>query len=401
MLINVAFKNLKRNPRRTLVSILTVAMGACALLLFHGFNNGIMNQYRDNTIHSRFGHGQINTLGYRDTVYEKPWEHWIENTDAVLATLHDIPSVEHVFPRIEFSSLLTNGQITVSGHGIGIDGRVESDFFNTINLVKGANLNDHEDGMIMGLGLARALGVEPGDRVTVLTNTVYGSINGFDAKLTGVFHTGLKEVDDSVFKIQLSQAQILLDTPKIESIALGLSEKSTWDEFFSAFSKNLPNLQATPFEVLDKVYYQHAVDWLNQQFYVIQVIILLIVTLGIGNTISFTILERKREIGNLRANGESAGEVLRLLLFEGLFLGLLGAITGVIFAIIVDRVFLTNGILMPPAPGITRQYNVKLDIEGFMIMTTLGLSIVTALIATFIIGLKVSRIPIGEALRAK
>lgn len=400
MLFQVALKNLRRNPRRTIVSMLTVGSGTCALLLFHGFNQGIMNQYRDNTVHARFGHGQINVQGYREQVFEKPWEHWLENYDDLALSLQSYPEITHLFPRVDFSALLTNGQITVSGRGQGMLGPAESEFFNTMNIVAGTALNEEPDGILLGMGLARSLGVQPGDRITVLGQTIYGSINGLDLLVTGVFHTGLKEVDDALFKVQLSRAHALLDTNLVESVALGLKDYESWDSFAARFAKDFPALETTPFAVLDKVYYQHAVDWLGQQFHVIQVIILIIVTLGIGNTISFTILERKREIGNLRANGESSWEVLRLLVFEGIYLGLLGASLGAGLAWLLDVTLLQQGILMPPAPGITRQYHVKLNLDLQMTFIAIVLGFATSVVATFFAGQKVVRIPIGEALRS-
>src|SRR5476649_2213163 len=76
-IFNLAVRNLSRNLRRTVAVVLTVAVGAGSLFVFDGFNAGIMNQYRENTIHARFAHGQVNEKGYRDQVYEKPWEHWM------------------------------------------------------------------------------------------------------------------------------------------------------------------------------------------------------------------------------------------------------------------------------------------------------------------------------------
>jgi putative ABC transport system permease protein len=55
----LAWRNLFRNPRRTLASLLTVALGACGLLIYQGFNTGIMNQYRENTIHGYYGYGWV------------------------------------------------------------------------------------------------------------------------------------------------------------------------------------------------------------------------------------------------------------------------------------------------------------------------------------------------------
>jgi putative ABC transport system permease protein len=399
MLFKTAWRNLARNKRRTLVLLLTVSMGVGALFLFDGFNAGIMNQYRDNTIHAKTGHGQLNTKGYREAIYEKPWEHWMEQPEGLEAKIRSMPGVKQVFPRIDFFAVITNGSLSVAGRGTAVRGRDEADFFWTLNVVEGEMLRDHQQGIMIGIGLARALQVKPGDRITLLTNTVYGSMNGMDARVTGIFHTGLKEVDDNYFRIQLDDAQRLLDTNKVETMAIGLASHQDWSRFATAVKDTLPELDATPFEVLDKVYYQHAVDWLDQQFAVIQLIILVIVTLGIFNTISFTVVERTPEIGNLRANGESAGEVLLLLLWEGFLIGLIGSALGILGAWLLNVILLPKGILMPPAPGITRQFNVMIELQWPMVWLSGALGLGSTVLATWLAAWRKVRTPIGEALR--
>lgn len=400
MLILVALRNLLRNPRRTSAVLLTVALGVASIFIFRGFNNGIMNQYRENAIHARYGHGQLNTGGYRDKVLEKPWEHWITNAPQVEDDLRKVPGVRHVFPRVEFFALLTNGRITVSGRGQGVRGPEEADFFNTLNVEVGETLRGQKDGILLGRGLARALDVKPGDRVTVLANTVNGSINGVDLLMTGYFHTGSRETDDTMFRIQIEQAQALLDTDRIESMALGLDDPDGWGRVESAVKQHHPTLEAVPFEELDKVYYKHSVDWLKSQFDVIELIILTIVLLGILNTVATAILDRKQEIGNLRANGESSGEVLAMLAWEGLALGVLGAALGILLALFVVYVPLRNGILMPPAPGITRQFSVFVELQASMALRTFLLGLATAAIGTVLAGWRVARLRIGDALRS-
>lgn len=400
MLFLVALRNLFRNKRRTLTVLITVALGTGSLFIFHGFNNGIMNQYRANTIHSRFGYGQVNLKGYRDKVYEKPWEHWMEDWDRLRPALSGLPGVVQLFPRVEFFALLSNGQVTVSGRGQGIDAHEEAGFFNTLNVEQGQMLSDQPDGIMLGLGLARALDVHPGDRVTVLANTVNGSMNGLDLTVAGIFHTGSKEFDDMVFRIPLAQAQMLLDTKRVESVSLGMSSVEDWDGFAKAVSERLPQLEATSFAKLDEVYYQHSVDWLNSQFGVIQLIILTIVVLGIFNTVSTGILERKQEIGNLRANGESFRDVMSLLGWEGIALGVLGAALGILLAFVLTSTLLRNGILMPPAPGLTRQYHVKIELQWMMAVKTFFMGTVCAMLGTIVAGMRVARMPIGEALRS-
>lgn len=400
MLIRLALRNLLRNPRRTTAVLLTIAVGTGSLFIFHGFNTGIMNQYRENSIHARFGHGQVNTRGYRDQVFERPWEHWIADVERVGSRLRRVPGVEFLFPRLGFAALLTNGRATVSGHGEAIDGAVESQFFTTLNVVEGRTLAGEPDGILLGRGLARALDAHPGTKLTVMAQDVRGRMGRAELTVVGVFHTGSREIDDALFRIPLAQGQALLGTDRIELIALGLRSAADWNAVQKAIDKEFPDLEATPFAELDKIYYQHSVDWLAAQFAVIRLIILTVVLLGIFNTVSGTVLERKQEIGNLRANGESVAEVMWLLALEGTALGLLGGALGIVIALGLDFAFLREGILMPPAPGLTRQFHVLIEFQPAMALSAFLLGAAATLLATVLAAIRVVRMPIGEALRA-
>lgn len=400
MIIKAAVRGLTRNLRRTLAVALTVGVGASSLFLFDGFNEGITSQYRHNTIHSRFGYGQINTKGYREQVYEEPWLHWMGDGENLIQEIRSIPGVTRVFPRTEFYALLTNGSISLSGRGQGIDGKEESQFFTTLNIEEGVTLADQGDGILLGKGLARSLNAKPGDRITVLANTTRGSLNALDFNVVGIFHTGSKDFDDVVFRIQIAQANTLLDTDKIETIALGLDRLDSWGNVAAAVEKKHPELEATPFAILDKVYYQHAVDWLNSQFSVILIIILVVVILGIFNTVSTGILERKRELGTMRANGESVQDVMRLLISEGIVLGALSSAAGILAALLMNNTLLSHGILMPPSPGLTRQFHVFIELQWMMAVKTFILGVVCTILGTVVAGWKVVRMPIAEALRS-
>lgn len=396
----MAFRNLYRNTRKSLAILITIALGTGALFIYHGFNFGIMNQYRINTIHSRYGNGQINESGYRDRVYERPWEHWISDYGEIKQWLRKTGKVPYIFPRLSFFALLSNGEINVAARGEGIDAASEADFFTQLNIVEGEMLRDRRDGVIMGAGLARSLDVKPGDRVTVLANTIYGSLNGIDLVVTGIFHTGVKEFDDTIFRFQLSEAQRLLDTDKIESIALGLKKDNDRDVVFKGFNDDFPGLEFTPFAILDKVIYQNAIDFLKAQYNAVRIIILIIVVMGIFNSVSTSILERKREIGTLRANGESAWSILKLLLMEGVVLGTLGGIIGIIFSYLLNFTLLKDGILMPASPGFTRQFQIYIELQTGYALVTILLGAMTAVLGTLLAGIRVVRTPISELLRS-
>ncbi len=400
MLLLAAFRNLNRNIRRSLAIAATIAVGSSALMLFKAFNTGIMNQYKANSIHAFYGNGQVNTRGYRDRVFEHPWEHWIADPPAVMAGLRGIPGVSQVFPRLTFFSLLSNGRTTVSGKGMGVDGPAEAAFFTTMNVVQGKMLEAEGDGILMGEGLARSLDLSVGSRVTVLARTVTGSLRSSAFSVTGIFHSGMKDVDDMFFRVQLPRAQKLLGTTAVEFISLGLERNEQWESVARLIIGEFPSLEATPFAVLDKVYYQNSVDWLQAQFGVIQIIILCIVVLGIFNSVSTGILARAEEIGNLRANGESAVDVLLLLVLEVLFLGIIGSAVGVLAGVLIAKGILGNGILMPPAPGITRQFRVRFELQPSHAGITGLMGIGCALVASVLAGIKVARMPIAKALRS-
>lgn len=398
MWLFVAFRNLFRNPRRTMAILLTVGIGAGALFAFAGFIHGIFNEYRESTIHSHDGYGQIHIKGYRDTVFEDPIKHWIADWPRLALFLTDRKDVKEIFPRVSFSALLKHGNVTVNGHGEGIEGEKEARFFTALNIEEGEPLSVQSRGILLGKGLASALRVHPGDSLTVFATSSKGSISDKEFKVIGIFHTGNAQFDKSMFRIQLKDAQHLLKTDRIETVSLGLYHLEDWDIAANAIHKDFPNLEATRFDELDKIYYKHSIDWLNAQFDVVLYIILGIVLLGIFNSVSASILERKQEIGNLRANGESVLQVMRLIMTEGMFLAFFGSALGLAFSYAVLMLFIDNQLLMPPGPGQTRQFLVTFTFTWWIAAKTIAYNTVTAIFASFLAGIKIARMPIAKAL---
>lgn len=400
MAIFLAFRNLFRNFRRTLAILLTIALGASALFAFQGFIKGILMQFREDTIHSQYGNGQINMKGYRDSAYKEPWKHWIRNSGQLTQFFKRQEGVEHVFPRVTFGALLSNGGNTANGMGQGVDAREEATFFHNLNIVKGVTLTNQPNGIILGQGLAKGLGAKVGDRISAKVLNHKGRMGQGQFTVVGIFHTGVVEFDNNVFRIQLREAQKMLNTSDVESISLGLKNYTDWDRIAKEIEKHNPQLEATSFAELDKVYYQNSVDWLNAQFKIVQIIILGIVLLGIFNTVSASILERKQEIGNLRANGESIFDVMKLILYEGFLLGVLGSTIGLSLTYFIVMKFLDKQILMPAGPGSTRQFLLTFHFDWDMVFYTAALNIAAAILASYIAGIKVARMPIAQALRS-
>lgn len=398
-LLKISWRNLFRNPRRTWASLCTVALGAAGLLIYQGFNTGVMNQYRENVIHGYYGYGQVFPQNYYGKVHETPWKLWFENPEQAEQQIRTSSAVKQVFPRVSFYSFVVKGGITLGGKGEGVIPDRENAFFTAMNFIEGHDLQA-PDQIILGKGLAQSLDAKVGDVVTLLTQTVNGQLNGADLTVAGIFFTGKQIIDDSFYRVDLKQAQQLLDTNRVEMFSLATAGVEAWPQVEQDIRKANPALEAVPFEILDKNYYQNSVDFLNAQFSFIRSIILVIVAMGIFNVISTGLLERAGEIGALRANGEKRSRLYKILMIENALLGVLGGLLGIVIAVIVNKTLLAKGIPMPPAPGITRQFFVFLEILPSHYTQALLLPMLATLLASLWPVWKLLRKTIPELLRS-
>lgn len=398
-LIYLAWRNLFRNLRRTWMCCLTVAFGSAGLLIFQGFNTGLMNQYRENTIRVKYGHGQIFPKGYRDQVHEQPWELWIENVETIEPRIKELKGVVETFPRISFYSFLTKGATNLAAHGEGVVPEREKKFFTHLNFEEGSDLSS-DDEIIIGKGLAKSLGVRVGDSLTAMGNTTHGQLNGMDLRVAGIFHTGVQTFDNSYFRISLKAAQSFLDTDRVEHIALQTEGVEVWPQVEKQIQNLFPSLQAIPFDELDAVYYKNSVQFLEAQFGLIRIILLIIVALGIFNMIVVTLLERAAEVGALRANGESRTRLWGIFLSENFLLGLFGGALGIVISLVFTETFLRNGIEMPPGPGITRNFHIILEFMPVHFVQALALPLFTTVAASIFPIRKLLKKSIPDLLRS-
>lgn len=399
MQVKFAIRNISRNRRRSVVAISTIAVGVAGLLFLQGFFAGLLAMHAENSIHSRHGHGQLMTKGYFEQTYETPSDHWIKDPQSVVNALRAMPEVAEAFPRVQFFALLSNGKINVAGKGQGIVGGKEQAFFNKMNFTSGGPIGTAKDGIVLGAGLAKSLGVRLGDRVTILGQTVHGTVNAIDTEVTGVFHVGMKEADDVLFQVQLDQAQLLLDTDKIESIAVGLSKGSDWVGIEQAMATSFPELEALSVFAIDQAWAENGRLFLTALMNIFRLTFLGMIVLAIYNSASNTVLERKRELGMLRANGESSRDLVALLVTEGLALAMLGAAIAVVLVYGISFL-LGEGLVMPPTPGTNRALPVALDIQIWHVVTGAVLGIGASVTATFLSTMQVMRLSIVKALRS-
>ncbi|MBM3224733.1 MAG: ABC transporter permease [Candidatus Tectomicrobia bacterium] len=354
--LKLAIRNVFRNRRRTLITLATMAFGATAIVLFGGFVHFMFLSVRESAIHSQLGHIQLYKTGFSEKGSIAPFDYMIANYAEIRALIMQIPHVQDVMPRLGFSGLISTGETTTSFVGAGVHPESEAHLASFTQIVDGQDLSRHAPrGILLGLGLARGLGVRPGDELTLLTTTRAGAFNALAVQVRGIWQSGEKAYDDRMLKAPLPDIQRLLDNEgEVQSIVI-LLEKT---EHTAAVKAQLATLLHEHHFDLEMrtwddlaIRYHQVRQLFTNMFRVMTLIVSMVVTLGIANTMLMAIFERTREIGTIMALGTRRRGVITLFVMEGGVLGVLGGVLGIVLGIALAKLISAYGIPMPPPPG--------------------------------------------------
>jgi putative ABC transport system permease protein len=420
MILKLAVRNIFRHRTRSLITISTIVFGCVAIIFIGGFFEDVFLQLREGFIEAQTGHIQVYKIGFNQKGRTDPFNYLIENSGEVISVIRQLPEVDYVTPRIQFSGLLSTGNNTVSFIGQGVDPRYERTLskeavtdlrkaykegikqgVTTLKTGQGLDNND-EYGVILGEGLAAGVDAKAQSSVTLLTNTVDGSNNALDMKVKGVFYTSSKSFDEVFLRLPLETAQKLLNTESVQSLLIKLHHTEDTQEvknkLQSLFQEKHFNLEMRTWDELTEFYAQ-TVDLFKKFYLIMKVIIFIVVVLSIFNTMSMSVLERISEIGTIMAMGTKAKGVILLFLYEGIGLGVIGGVVGVILGCAIVQVVSGIGITMPPPPGGNVGWLSHPMIVPRILFTTFIFSIFIGGLSAFYPAYRASRLVITEALR--
>lgn len=397
----LALRNLARNRNRTLVAMLTVAGGVIAFLLAGGFINWIFDDMREATIRSQLGHIQIVRPGYFEKGIADPYAFLLPGKSAEEESIRTTAGVATVTPRLAFSGLVSFEDVTVGFSGEGIDPVRERPISTRITIKDGRDLQSiDEAAAILGEGLARTLGVKPGDSIVLLGTAANGRPNAIEVKVAGTFFTIYKDYDDTALRLPIPLARKLVRVDGATTWVTLLEKTETTAATVDALRTSLApaKFQIVPWNELAD-FYNKVVVLFSKQVDVVKIIIGLIIILTISNTQTMSVLERTTEIGTSLAIGLRSSEVLRLFMLEGALIGIIGGLLGVALGYLLAAGISTVGIPMPPAPGMARGYTGQILIDAALAIDALLLALITTLIASIMPAWKAGRMNIVDALR--
>lgn len=401
-IIVVAFKNIFRNKRRTMLTFSAIVCGIVALVIFGGFVEYTFWGLRETTIHSQLGHIQIYKKGYSDKGIANPSEYLITNYPEIKRVLSTVPHIDLITPQISFSGLVGNGQKTLTCSGKGVMLGEGSKLASFESIVEGNELDNEQD-VLIGKELYKTLGVKVGDYATLLTTTIDGSINAADVKIAGVTQTGSSEYDAVSIKMPLNSAQKLLATDSVEKIVILLEDTKytdeTADKINEIFKKQHFDLELKKWSDLATFY--HSVENLyNGIFSLIKVIIAVIVFFSIANTMTMAVFERTTEIGTIRAMGMTKSSVVFLFLCEGILIGILGGGLGVLGGMLVAKIInLCGGIYIPPPPMMNEGYSAIILIVPKVIISAYSSAVIVSTVSSLYPVIRAAKLDVVDALR--
>ncbi|MEP6879032.1 MAG: ABC transporter permease [Nitrosospira sp.] len=395
-----AFRNIVRYRRRSAIAMAAVAFGITSLVLASGFIEWMLIEFRETTIKSQLGHMQIMRPGYHDAGKADPFAYLLPNVVPELIA-NESQQIKVIAARLSFGGLISHGESTLSFIGEGVGPTEEAAFGNALKISAGQNLSaDDPKGIIVGEGLARNLGVDVGQKVTLLANTATRGINAVEVTIRGLFSTVNKSYDDAALRIPIATARKLLRTDGSHVWVVLLNDTAQTDivlaELRSKVQKN--EFEIVPWYVLADFYNKTEVLF-TTQIQGIKLIIALIILLSISNTMTMNVMLRIGEIGTSMALGVKRTGIIRLFLSEGILLGCIGGLLGLIVGLLLAYILSNIGIAMSPPPGMSRSFTGQILVTWNVALKSIVLAIGTTLLASVYPAWKASRMQIVDALR--
>jgi len=400
----LAVRNVFRNRRRTVMTLLMVGGGVTGLILAGGYFAFMIHGLREGTIRDGLGHLQIFTADHfrRDEVHVL--DTGIDNWQKVASIAAMVPHVRGVAPRIEFYGMISNGQKSSVFMGSAVDPDAERSLGFATNLSSGRDLSGqsgHEVEALIGSGLAKSMNVKVGDGLTLLAVTSDGALNGIDVQIAGIVQTGVAEMDARYLRITLASAQRLLQTGRVTNLVVGLDATDNTDATYAALR---PKLSGLPQQMelrtwLDlATYYKQVRMLFNGIFLFMGIIVFFMVLMSSVNTLLMAMFERTREVGTMLAMGTPRLWIVALFMCEAALLGVFGAGLGVMGGNLIGALINVSGLRLPPPPGYTASIHFHVLREWGTMAGSAILVVVSLVLASILPAIRASRLRIVEAL---
>lgn len=383
-LFKMAFRDLGRNRRRTLLSALAVAMGLILLLMLAGVVRGEMGGAMANTILLQSGDLQVRAASYNINKVSLDWKDLIANPTTVVDQIKSIPQVSAATPRLLASGIFTVGDNSRGVQVIGIDPQAAPNQIFRQGLIAGNFITaDDREGILIGKPLADKFHLNVGAQISLLVNTSNGAVDQQPFIIRGIYTTNTTSYDQSTVFMPLAKAQAFTGAQDHASLIFVLLKNR--DQAVSvAAAIQSPAYQVLTWNKMNELITQLE-DFANSFMIFFYLIILGITATVVTNTLVMSVFERTREIGILQAIGMKARRITAQFLTEAGLIATIGVLGGFVLGAVVIWYLTVYGIYIGDygATGLLIGDTIRADLTVgdalYMTLLTYGITLLASL----------------------
>lgn len=387
-LLHLAWRNVLRNSRRSINTVIAISVGLAALIFIWGFIDGMNEQTIENSTSYLTGHLKIHKKGYHQ---DKALYLAIPHDTALQARLNAMEHVVAVTPRIEDKAMLSGDKEARGVKVIGIDPGQEPKVTTIARAIVAGRYLRAEDGntILLGDNLAARAGLGVGDQAVLISQARDGSLAADRYRVVGLYNSGIDMIDAVHVFIPLSAAQELYSLwGQITEWAARIDERQR----AASIAVRLQTDLGSGFDVLTwKQLLPEMVQMIRfheVMTTIIVFIVIVVVAVGVANTILMGVMERTREFGVMLALGTSQMQIIHVVLLESMLLGMIGLLLGAFFGLGITAYYGATGIdltlytqAMETMPGLSGNVYplIRWDHVSLVSFVTLMISILPAL----------------------
>ena len=333
--LQLAFRNVWRNRRRTVITFTAISLGLAAMIVGKSLMDGVDLDSQKNIINAETAHIKIFADGYFEKRDELPLNPTIANPRGIITALDSIQFIVGATPRIIFGGLLIGTTGDIGCMCIGVEPGTDSSVFNYQGaLVEGSFFTPGVESAVIGIDLARDFDLKLHDVITIEIMMADSARNALDLEIIGLFETAHPAIDKSVIMLPLdvAAAALNLDT-QVTEIAIKVQNlkriKKISNTIISSLKKSGFTHKVSRWDELAGDFLK--ISQLKVQFLaIISLVMIIIATFGIVNTMLMSTIERTREIGTMAAIGMKRRQIMWLFVCESAIIGALGSVLGCI-----------------------------------------------------------------------
>ena len=326
LLIALAWRNLWRNKRRTMVILFAIVLGVWAMIFTAAFMRGMSLQIIDDTVENLTGHIQIHKPGYLD---DPVVEHSFHVDDSLNTALQN-EAIQQFAMRIRVPTVVASERDSYGLVLIGIDPKPEAELsFIANSIVQGNYLSDSDDqGVIIGKKLAEQLETRLGKRVVLMSQNLDNDIADRGFRIVGIFDTQMEALEMGyVFMGRKTAEKMLGIEDQVSEIAISLKQEIDVDTVVQKLKHQQPELDIQAWHELQPM--SRVMVEMYEDFHLIwHLIVFIAMGFGIINTLLMAVFERTREFGLFQALGLKPTFIMGQVWIEAILLLLLGTALG-------------------------------------------------------------------------